>query len=239
MQELYKRTPFKEPLIKLPNDGNNHLFAPKNGEYIVRADPILRRHRSDAYVAKFLFSEIGDFGVAVPHFDIVIGPFPDQISNKGIYLVVETVEGAELSQADLPEDEAKKLFSSLLDYYESKYENGGYFLYDLSEAQFIYGNTKNDPTKRIYLIDLDPFYEYFDNLNPDARNEEYSTNLELLNDLLNILERRSKDDFGQLRKRYIEFLEKIKGSLHCEDRNTLDEVLASINKQSTEGMVRD
>jgi len=245
MKELYKRTPFKEPLIPIPSDENEHLYNFRNNKnYIVRDNHIIlgedgKPDIHDIDIADTLFNELErDYGISVVPYDTVIGYNPE---TEGIsaYMIANKVVGSELPQAVPEEEEAKRFFSGLLNYHIDKYEQGGYYIADLNEDDFMYGTTNKNSTKKIYLVDLDQFYEYIDDLSLDKRLEYFTANLESLNNILNILEENSKSNFTELRKKFKEFLVRIKHTLHPDDRATINTILISIENKITEEMTSD
>ncbi len=175
-----------------------------------------------------------DFGIQVVPFTTLISS--DKEENVLSYTVADKVQGVELPRAKIGEQEAKQFFSALLNYHIDKYYNGGFFLADLKEYDFMYGNTSRNPLRKIYLVDLDHSYEFFNNSDPRSKNEYFSINLEHLGYLLNLLEKNSQSDFSQLRKSYLEFLREIKDSLHPEDQETIDNILEKNRKLTTEDM---
>ncbi|OGH23339.1 MAG: hypothetical protein A2958_00235 [Candidatus Levybacteria bacterium RIFCSPLOWO2_01_FULL_38_13] len=240
MKEIYQGTPFRQLLRPVPDDGNQHLYTlDGNPNYVVRQNRIIvsegvpQLNKID--IAEALFEELErDYGIHVVPFDTVVGLGEDNLTSA--FMIVDKVKGAELPKAQVSEQEAKEFFSNLLRYHIDKFEQGGFFLCDLNPDDFMYGNTEKDTTKKVYLVDLDQFYEFFDDLNPNQKNEYFSTNLEGLNDILNTLEKNSKSDLGGLREDYLAFLRRIRNLLHPADQETIDSILENNRKLTTEDM---
>lgn len=232
-KEICQRTPFKKPLVQIPEDENRHLYRlGENNEFIVRDNPLRVRDNGrldvgdlcEIDVALALFKELGEYGIPVVPFDTVMG-FNPETRLASAFMVTDKVEGDKLPQARVEEVEAENFFAAFLDYHMAKYEAGGFFVADLNVHDFMYGRTRKSSGRRIYLVDLDPYYEYFDQLNPHKRNELFSINLQFLNDLLGIFEKNSSADLARHRKRYKEFLERIRDSLHPDDQRVILDIL--------------
>ncbi|OGH14050.1 MAG: hypothetical protein A3H50_03335 [Candidatus Levybacteria bacterium RIFCSPLOWO2_02_FULL_37_10] len=229
MKELYERTPFREKLRRLPNGNNSILFTPENSEYIVRpeiqggAPPV-----DDLKIARSLHAELEmNCGIAVPRCDIVLGPTPIEGANAA-YLVVDKVAGVGLEVADIDDETIRTFVSSLLKYHIDKYQNGGYFLSDIGINQYLFGSAPGKSDRRIYLVDIDPFYGYVDNLNRQNRNDDFFTNLEIFNELMGVLEKSKGVNLSHLRQKFEEFLKMAKPKAHPADQKTVDRILQSI-----------
>jgi len=113
------------------------------------------------------------FNILVPDFDIVIGPRDGEQVNY--YTIVDRIYGENLEYHDVKPKEVKKvgklveaLYSSMIIYFQDVYQNGGWFLSDLSRdnSQFFYGRKKGGKEKSIYFVDIEPRLEYIDENRP-------------------------------------------------------------------------
>lgn len=237
MKELYRGTPFKEPLKPVLEDPSGHLYS-INGyrDYFVRIKSLrptkeLALHRFG--MARVIFQELDrDYGITVVPYDIVLGS--NGYNENAAYLVADKVVGEELKETKIPEEEAKKFFSSLLNYHIDKYEQGGYFIYDLNSRDFVYGKTNTNLEKNIYFVDLDDLYDFFD---PTKENDHFALNLIALNGILQRLKACSGSYLVELRKEYINFLKRVKESFDPSRQREIDKIIQEY--QSTEEMALD
>ncbi len=237
MKEVSERTPFKEPLKPVLEDPSGHLYS-INGyrDYIVRIKSLrpteeLALHRFD--MARVIFQELDqDYGITVVSYDIVLGS--NEYNENAAYLVADKVVGEGLEEAKIPEQEAERFFSSLLNYHIDKYKRGGYYVYDLNSHDFVYGKTDANPEELIYFVDLDDFYDFLD---PTKENDHFALNLIALNGILKALEIHSGSGFVKLRGEYLNFLRRVKESFDPSRRREIDKIIQEY--QPTEDMGED
>src|SRR3989344_1032238 len=229
MKELYERTPFREPLRKMHPNSARQIFVAEDGGYVVRpeiwgsAPPV-----DDLKIARYLHAELEmNYGIAVPRYDIVLGPTPIEGTNAA-YLVVDKIEGTELINAWIDDGIIRTFVYSLLEYHIDKYQNGGFSLNDIGINQYVYGVAPGQSEKRIYLVDIDPFYGYVDNINPQERRDNYFSGLEDFNELVDILERSKGVNLSDLRQRFEQFLRETKPKAHPSDQKTINRIFKSI-----------
>lgn len=236
MKEAYDKTPFKEPLV--PFSDSETLFTFKrNKNFVIRKEHVESKKGYPLYDIDIMNALLknfeDDFGISVVPFNVTVGL--DDKNQITAFIIAEKIEGKCLSEASVGEKEAKKFFSSLLEYHIDIFENGGFLIYDLNDDDFSYGHTRKDTMDKIYFTDLDCFYEFIPYFNPDCQRESYMLNLETLNSLLFKLEKLGHN-LSDLRKKFIGFLEKIKSSFHPIDRETIELLLNQNQKLITEGM---
>ena len=111
--------------------------------------------------AKFLFGKLDNY-LTLPHYNFVVSENPEARDYPTLYTVTDRVYGEPLDDAmdrtDSPvsNEQLDQLFHSVIAYYKSVPESGGSYLTDIPKlSQFMYGHTGEDPTDKIYFVDLD------------------------------------------------------------------------------------
>ncbi|MBI2031746.1 MAG: hypothetical protein HYT08_03985 [Candidatus Levybacteria bacterium] len=239
MKEIAGQTPFKESLIPFSDSETLYTFG-NNRSFVVRKGPFETIKGYPLYeidIAMALFQNLeNDYGIAVVPFSAVVGL--DENGQISAFTIAEKVEGKCLSEASIEEKEARKFFSLLLEYHTDIFENGGFLIYDLNDDDFSYGHTKKDPADKIYLTDLDPYYELITSFNPQVRKRNFVDNLETLSSILSNLERTSSGH-RESRNDLISFLQRIRSSFHIDDRTTIDQLIGQNQRLPTEGTEED
>lgn len=136
-------------------------------------------------IAKKLLAEIqNDYGIEVPTFDFVVARNPEE-GRPEIYTVYDKIEGICIGDdlheiaGRVPQSEIEKVCISLINYFSDKYKKGGYFLSDIVLVdQFVYGHKYGEKINKMYLIDVEPLFDYY---NADTRK----FNLDLYHQLIN------------------------------------------------------
>lgn len=112
-----------------------------------------------AHITKQHFDELVSYGIAVPVSFVVA----DKERESGtpveeVFAIVENIQRnkhpdkKELGQA------FAELRANLLRYYGDKFEQNESFLADLfKDTQYVYGKMEEDPSDRLYLVDVEPF----------------------------------------------------------------------------------
>lgn len=242
MKEVIRQTPFKERLTPFSNSETLFTLSDNSGKknYIVRKEAVETKKGYPLYEIEIMsmllknFQE--DFKISVVPFSIIVGL--NEENQISAFIIAERIHGKCLNEANIEEKEAKRFFSSLLEYHIDIFENGGFLIDDLNSDDFSYGHTSKDPVDRIYFTDLDPFYEHISGFSPQDRKESYVSNLESLNSILLCLEKKDAD-YGELRKKFIDFLKRIKGSFHPDDREVIGYIIKHNQELITEGAKED
>lgn len=176
------RTPFREELIDITEHGfNSSLRTFENDpDKIVREisfGRFLGNYETGsgveaAIMGKKLLEELRDkYHFPIPITHIVIGkdegPY---LYNPCVYVITEKVEGEkiydalenrEMSQEERGRiiDSLDKTFAQFTRYARDKYEHKDFFLWDMGGIrQFMWGTTKEDTEKNLYMVDTDINY---------------------------------------------------------------------------------
>jgi len=239
MKEFAKKIPFKESLVSFSASETLYTFS-NNRSFLVRKEPIetIKGHSLyDIDVAAAVFKNLEkDYGIPIVPFSVVVGL--DQGNQITAFIIAERIEGKSLREADVKEQEGRKFFSSLLNYHQDIFEKGGFLICDLNQDDFFYGHTGKDSIDRIYLTDLEPFYEFIPCFEPQNRKENYILNLETLNLILSRLENLGHN-IKDLRKEFLSFLERVKDSLHPADREAVKLLISQNQRHITEETEED
>lgn len=165
--ELYKGTPFKEPLVPSGFKAQiEDIRALKSDpEKIVRVSEHYSPENLQPWYArhKKVIERLRDeYGFNVPNMDIVIGPGEHE-KHARVYIVTDRIHGPQLrdkqfSPTELPEaiEILDSFFSTLTQYYWDVSRKGGDYNDDLAQhnQQFIWGRRKGETGDKIWLADL-------------------------------------------------------------------------------------
>lgn len=109
-----------------------------------------------AVIGKKLFKELEDYNILAP-VEFIIGQ--DEQGEKVVYEIVQKIKGGNLEEVEITkeiQEEVEKLYNSIANYYLDKSRKEENFLADINGAsQYVYGTTKENEQKRIYLTDTD------------------------------------------------------------------------------------
>lgn len=182
--------PFRSKLVKSHFDertdrkGKIHVLE-DDSSVVVRTpyfsedqDPLQLPHISEnldwqiqqSRTAKVLFDKLASYGIAVPPFNFVTG---EHEGRPVVFTVTKKIEGHKLDTDFILQAKNENfinalegLFESLVNYYLDKIENEELYLNDISNvvgilSQYRWGHQEGEPTDKIYLVDLDPFFTHF------------------------------------------------------------------------------
>jgi hypothetical protein len=189
MLESQTGTPFKLRIINSAfqdSSGENRIRTFKNNpNKIVRVDAFEGRKVQEIIeeysMARSLFEELHTkYGFDIPSIEYVIGQSPQKV--KSIFTITDKIHGTDLyrlspgSQTSSEKDRIYSLlathYDALSGYYTDKYRHGGKYLSDLKNSQWVLGKRSGETADRIYLVDLDPYYDEYDSLNPTKQQAE-------------------------------------------------------------------
>lgn len=168
---------------------------------------------------RILQSLPGKYGIAVPDFEIVIGPRAGQ--EVTYYTLVDKVYGYEMEYHDIKPKDIKHvrklvdvLYSSIALYFWDVYREGGWYLDDVirDNSQFVYGKRKGEKEKRIYLVDIEPRLEYLDVSKPESHERLFINAFNWLYELMKTMEYRVGSKLELTRATLLNFAKSIPSS---------------------------
>lgn len=126
------------------------------------------------------WKELGSYkGINLPKYQPVVGKFNEDDRVWFLFVLAEKVKGENLAHKFFTEEEKTRfrpqfeaLFDSLVQYSCDKATQGGNYFYDQKLDQYVLGTTTNDPNEKVYLVDLDNTYRYFDAQHPEAKGNQ-------------------------------------------------------------------
>lgn len=111
---------------------------------------------------KYLFDELREkYAIDAP---VEFTVAKDENEQESFYILTHKVDTYDYDQLDDQEKEQartgiKKIFESLITYYEDKSKGGSTFLQDLPDTeQYVYGSLDKNGVRQWYMIDTDPFF---------------------------------------------------------------------------------
>jgi len=162
--------PFKAEMVKSNilcehENKDNVLELDGNSDKIVRKESFKKLEQLSinkvdpvelAVIGKKLFKELEDYNILAP-VEFIIGQ--DEQGEKVVYEIVHKIKGGNLEEVEITketQEEVEKLYNSIANYYLCKSRKEENFLADINSAsQYVYGTTKENEQKRIYLTDTD------------------------------------------------------------------------------------
>ena len=106
------------------------------------------------------------YGIAIPKMDMVVGEEEGVVK---MFTVVDKIYGTDLYDLDSIDKETVKkfdeFFTALARHYFEVFEKGGDYWTDLNSGQIIYGHKAEEKQDRVYVVDVDPRFDHYDNQN--------------------------------------------------------------------------
>lgn len=188
-EKIYECTPFSEPVrFKTYLVGDGVMSGELRGKhYLSKSHKIIRRIPNYELDMKNPQNQILDgiqklrnFGsypnLHVPNFEVIRGTFgKDDIRFEPYLFIVDEVVGNNLSVKKFRRSEREEAgrvlesFSiSFIDFANDLYQNGGFYPSDQLFHQYVYGRTAADVENKVYLVDLDLKFNYFNRKNPET-----------------------------------------------------------------------
>ncbi|MDO8584974.1 MAG: hypothetical protein Q7R85_02525 [bacterium] len=173
-EQPHKESPFREPLrtSDISPEWRGEDDREPLREFGARKDKIVRsvtlKELALAYDskdpisdAKHLFDELKmKYGIDFSA-DFAVGK--NEKGEPSFFVVADRIEGRDPLHAQVEGEERwhlyealHKLFSSLIDYIQAKYESGDAFFWDIAKIdQYVYGTKAGESEKCLHLVDLD------------------------------------------------------------------------------------
>lgn len=160
--------PLKDELNDLPEGRIKALEGAD--KKVVRIEHSIHEHTDkiikEAKEAKKGFRELQrKYGVHVINYETIIGK--DEKGEKVVYMIADKIEGTSLSMIEhIPleeKEEFENFYLGLLNYIEGKFKQKALCFLDIKNDQFMYGHKVGQTINRIYLVDVEPqFYNFAD-----------------------------------------------------------------------------
>lgn len=115
-----------------------------------------------------LFLEFGSYEyLNVPSFNIVQGVVNNEVIPETHIFIIDLISGQNLArkkfgsrEANKARDQIEGFLISLTDYSSDKYLKGGFYVSDQSYGQYVYGQGPGDGERKVYFVDLYPYFGY-------------------------------------------------------------------------------
>lgn len=226
LQDLFPiNTPFREPLEETE-------YRIKIKELKSRPDKLVREFSDAAsrikfnsenlnwYIKKFLpqgrkiFMQLRKtYGIKVVTMDYVVGQ--NEKGKLTLFTIVDRIDGENLEDIKVLPAEAKKeldsTYAALAQYYLDAYTNKSDHWGDPSNKQFVYGHKYGKKENHVYLVDIDPEVNIYNEQKEREFNEDLFYCLKKACEDMLIVEKKFKSalKLSQSRDKFTEVIEKI------------------------------
>lgn len=153
------------------------------------------------------------YGIKTVSMDYVVGQ--NEKGELKLFTIVDRINGENLKDIKILPTEAKKEFDSiyaaLAQHYLDAYINKNDYWRDSANRQFVYGRKYGEKEDHVYLVDVDPEINVYDEQGEREFNEELFYCLEKICEDMLMVEQKfnSPLKLSQSREKFAEIIEKI------------------------------